>query len=95
MNLESGVTVSLETVARNLAGGRGLGRAPGVKDEEPWLLHSRVFPEVSVGAWRMQSPLQVGTWEYRVEKEFCFSDKVLLLATPLSPCDSHTVRCIF
>lgn len=33
MNLESGVTVSLETVARNLAGGRGIGRAPGVKDE--------------------------------------------------------------
>lgn len=27
------MTVSLETVARNLAGGRGLGRAPGVKDE--------------------------------------------------------------
>lgn len=96
MNLASGVTVSLETVARNLAGGRGAGIAPGVEDEGALATAlKRVLSRNVDGGLENARPTPGGHLGVQFRKGVCFSDKYLLLATPLSPCDSHTLRCIF
>lgn len=65
------MAASLERVTRNLAGGGGAGRVPGGKDEgTPSIILRRVFPLMEAGAWRMQSLLQLGVWEDRVERKF-------------------------
>lgn len=65
------MTASLERVTRNLAGSSGARRVLGGKDEGTSTITLRkIFPVVELGAWKMQSLLQLGIWEYKVERKF-------------------------
>lgn len=73
--------------------GRVLGIWPRIEAQEQFLegriketldtILRRIFPEMEVGIWRMQSLLQVGIWEYRIGRKSYFSEKSWLLAIPL------------
>ena len=76
------VMVSLGRVL-GIAQGRGTGRVPRGKDKGALdTTLRRIFSEMEVGVWRMQSLLQVGIWEYRIGRKF------LLFREILAPCHS-------